>query len=136
MQRALDVELLGQVGQQQLLEAGAVQSPQFGPQLRLGRFEEDEDAGGEQGEVNRPFGIGAGLSTDLAEHLLDVRLERTFVGVLAHGCFPSTKRTRSRRSSSNGVMKCTPSATHAFGILTVFFEFSGFSCVTTVMSCA
>ena len=48
-----------------------------------------------------------------------------------YACGPSTNRARSRRSISNGVMTVTPRAMHASGILILFVEFEGRSCVTT-----
>ncbi len=75
----------------------------------------------------------------LARHLTDQDLDQPsfrghFRGDLRgpHLRAPRTKRARSRRSISNGVMHLTPSAMHGSGILIFFVEVDAFSCVTTV----
>ena len=59
-------------------------------------------------------------------------LRRKYDQLLKHFYCPSTKRARSRRSISNGVIHLMPRPMQASGILIFFVEGEAFSWVTTV----
>ena len=67
-----------------------------------------------------------------ALRLSTLQLENGF----AHTPAPNTKRARSWRNISNGVITLIPKPTQTFGILTLWGVFAGFSCVTTTWPCA
>ena len=66
------------------------------------------------------------------QRLLHLGFEGTFIGLRAHEASPRTKRARSRRSISYGVMHFVPRPMQASGILILRVDADGTSCVTTV----
>jgi len=77
----------------------------------------------------------ASPSRTLMQNLLDVAFQGPLVR-LRHVCGPRTKRARSRRSISNGVMHLMPRPMQASGILILFVEVDAISWVTIVWPCA
>ncbi len=80
MQRAFEVELLGDRLGQQGLEPAALQGPHIGPQLGLGFGDKCQRSRRKQRDLDIAFRQIAALPTGWAEqYLLDLRLECVFV---------------------------------------------------------